>query len=353
MSLLLIRFLLFRLMFAAGMVKILSEDATWRDLTALSYHQETQPIPSPMAWFVHHFPVVCHQLSAISTFFIELVLPPMYFLGRRWRLIAALGTVGLHSAIAFTGNYTFLNMLSAVLCVPLLDDEMIENFNPWRKKVSLRQLILKVEEPAVQPATSPSAGGVVVTVLASIILTLACAQFFKGLLGSSILPPIIGDGLTLCSPFRLFNSYGMFAVMTTTRPEIVFEGSLDGKQWKEYQFKYKAGDLFRAPPIVAPHMPRLDWRLWFAAMEPVSENPWVLNIPRLLLKGDPTILSAFRENPFGGEHPRYMRAYVYDYHFTDWKDLSSKGQWWRRDNKRNYFDEVELSPEGQLRPARL
>ena len=134
--------------------------------------------------------------------------------------------------------------------------------------------------------------------------------------------------------------------MTTTRPEIVFEGSNDGNVWKSYEFQYKPGDdLKRPPPWVEPHMPRLDWRLWFAAMEPAEANPWVLSLVRRLLEGSADLKSFFAVNPFADEPPKYIRAFVYNYHFTNMATRAATGCWWWRDNKAVYLPPVSLKIE--------
>ncbi|MBX3072924.1 lipase maturation factor family protein [Candidatus Obscuribacterales bacterium] len=355
------RFLLFRLMFGAGLVKILSGDPYWKNLTALSYHQETQPIPSPLAWFIHHFPLWVHKTACVFTFVAELVSPFLYFSQRRLRLLAAALTVALHVGILLTGNYTFLNYLSIVLCIPLIDDAWLERIVPYNWAVKLRALLFQqpsveqVSETIVSELKSRSLVSILsrfaTTSIAALFLFLGGCQFITGFIGSYIFPTALGRILTVLAPYRIFNSYGMFAVMTTTRPEIVFEGSMDGKKWVPYTFKYKVDDICKPPPVVAPHMPRLDWRLWFAAMRDVSENPWVLNLVRLMLKGDPAVLSAFKTNPFPSGGPKYIRAYVYDYHFSDWEALSQRGEWWRRDNKLLYIPPVELDDTDEVVPA--
>jgi hypothetical protein len=133
------------------------------------------------------------------------------------------------------------------------------------------------------------------------------------------------------APLRSFNNYGLFAVMTTSRPEIIIQGSEDGVTWKEYEFKYKPGDLKRRPGFVAPHQPRLDWQMWFAALGRYEQNPWLVNFCVRLLEGSPDVLALLGHNPFPGKPPRYIRAVVYDYHFTDWATRRKTGAWWRRD----------------------
>jgi hypothetical protein len=352
MALALNRFLLFRLMFGAGLVKIQSGDPTWRNLTALSYHQETQPIPSPLAWFVHHLPMWMHKAACLLTFIAELLAPFLYFSERRLRLLAAALTAALHIGILLTGNYTFLNYLSIVLCIPLIDDAWFEKFVPFSWGVKGRA-ILFAEPLAPSDSLVFKLSKLAATASAIVFIFLGGCQFITGFIGSYIFPTSLGRILTVLAPYRIFNSYGMFAIMTITRPEIVFEASVDGKRWFPYTFKYKIDDLRKAPPVVAPHMPRLDWRLWFAAMRDVSENPWVFNLVKLMLKGDPAILSAFKSNPVSpAVRPKFIRAYVYNYHFSDWEALVKRGEWWRRDNKLLYIPPVQLDENDEVVPAR-
>jgi hypothetical protein len=127
------------------------------------------------------------------------------------------------------------------------------------------------------------------------------------------------------------NTYGLFAVMTTTRPEIIIEGSNDGKTWLPYEFKYKPGDPRRCPSFVAPHQPRLDWQMWFAALGNYRQNPWFGNFCIRLLQGSPDVLALLARNPFPGAPPRYIRAMVFDYQFSNLQEHRAQGIWWRRE----------------------
>ena len=144
------------------------------------------------------------------------------------------------------------------------------------------------------------------------------------------------------APFDLVNSYGLFAVMTTSRIEIVVEGSNDGQTWQAYEFKYKPGDLARRPPWVAPYQPRLDWQMWFAALGTYQQNRWFANFMIRLLQGTPEVTALLENNPFPNGPPRYVRAVAYDYHFTDFTTRRATGDWWRRERKGLYFPEVSL-----------
>lgn len=335
-----LRFMTFRLMFASGVVKILSGDPTWQDFTAMSYHYETQPIPTPLAWYVHHFPLWLQKFSVAGTFFSELIAPLLIFGPRKCRLIAAGAITLIHILISLTGNYTFLNLLAIVLCVPLLDDTLVQSAMPKRLVESIEQ------SQDVRPAGRLQRA--CVTAAAAALIFVAGTELTATFFGSWVLPPAVRYLQVYLSPFHLADRYGLFAVMTTTRPEIVFEGSEDGKIWQSYEFKYKPGDnLRRPPPWVEPHMPRLDWRLWFAAMEPVENSPWVFALVIRMLEGSADLDMFFERNPFAGTRPKYIRAYVYDYHFTTEQERAATGDWWRRDNQRVYLPPVELK-NGQL-----
>ena len=144
------------------------------------------------------------------------------------------------------------------------------------------------------------------------------------------------------SPLRTVNSYGLFAVMTTERREIVVEGSNDGTNWLAYEFKYKPGDVNRRPAFVAPHQPRLDWQMWFAALGDYRQNPWFANFCERLLQGSPEVLALLEKNPFPGHPPRYIRAELYDYHFTSFAERRATGAWWKREFIGEYLPPLSL-----------
>jgi len=340
MSLWLLRFMVFRFMFVSGLVKILSGDPTWRDFTALDYHFETQPIPTPLAWYAHWLPQSVHKFFVLSMYVSELLAPPLMFLGRNPRLVAAFFMFSLHLMIALTGNYTFLNFLSMLLCLTLLDDGVVSRVMP-------KQLVAKIEA-AQKPASINLVRRRIFNAVAACLIFLAGSVMVASVLGGKALPAPVRFVLEAIAPFRIADHYGLFAVMTVKRPAIVFQGSRDGKTWTSYEFKYKVGDNLRRPlPAIAPHMPRLDWRLWFAAMEPVQANPWTLGIVHRLLEGSPEILEFFETNPFPGKPPQFIRAYVYDYHFSSPEEHEKTGCWWRRDNQRPYLPPVTMI-DGQL-----
>jgi hypothetical protein len=306
----LFRWLLFRLMFFSGAVKLLSGDPTWRNLTALHYQYETQPLPTPVAWYMYQLPMWFQKASTLFTFFAELIVPFWYFAPRPVRYVGGLVTIALQLMILTTGNYTFFNWLTILLTIPLfLEARMVQ-----------RTVLHRVVTVALATFIGITSG-------------LLCLQLFN-----FPVPPGGGAVLHAMAPLRIVNSYGLFAVMTTERPEIVVEGSADGVNWRAYEFKYKADDVNRAPPIVAPHQPRLDWQMWFAALGDYRENRWFVNFVVRLLQGEPAVLRLLEYNPFPKTPPKFVRARVYQYHFTHFGERA----WWRREEKGEYLPTVSL-----------
>jgi hypothetical protein len=330
----LFRWLLFRLMFLSGAVKLLSGDPSWWNLTALDYHFETQPLPTVIGWYAHQLPEGFHRLSTLVMFFIELAIPFLFFAPRRFRLFAAAATLLLQILIFLTGNYTFFNLLAMALCLFLFDDASLRRVLP-------QHLAGKMTDSLATP-TASSASRWAVNILAVVIIFISGFQLLGIFLG--IVPQPVRVIMSWVTPFRVVNTYGLFAVMTTTRPEIIVEGSSDGQTWLEYEFKYKPGDVRRPPGWVAPHQPRLDWQMWFAALGDYTQNPWFVNFMIRLQQGSPEVLALVGKNPFPDAPPRYLRARLYQYYFTDLAILNVEGAWWRRERLGPYFPLPAISP---------
>lgn len=343
----LLRWLIFRLMFLSGAVKILSGDETWRNLTALQYHYYTQPLPTPLAWVMNQLPIWFQSFSVAAMLFIEICVPVMFFLPRPLRLAGAAITVLLQLLIILTGNYTFFNLLSIVLCISLLDDRAILG----RLPKGLRDRFIDSSEgaaedtdhsePARQPFGNRLHTGFVSVCVVLLILATLC-QMTGSFAGYATLPTAVRRILAATGAFHLVNSYGLFAVMTTSRPEIQIEGSDDGVTWRHYVFKYKPGPLNRPPPIIAPLQPRLDWQMWFAALGPVSDSPWFIRFARCLLKSSPDVVRLLQVDPFEGKPPKYIRAELYDYHFTSFDEMKKTGNWWKRTTAGSFLPPISL-----------
>jgi len=318
------RWLLFRLMLFSGTAKLLSHDRAWRNFTALEYHYQTQPLPTRFAWYFHQFPADVQKFSCLFVFFVELVVPFLMFAPRRVRFFAATMTVSLQVLIFITGNYAFFNPLAVALCVLLYDDAAF----------------LRAHEAAPRDTKTAASSRAVTVVLICFIMLVSGFQLLETFSGAIPGPAAAVLGWT--APFGVVNTYGLFAVMTTSRPEIIVEGSNDGQTWLEYEFKYKPGDLKRAPVWVQPHQPRLDWQMWFAALSSYQAQPWFVNFAVRLLEGSPDVLALIAKNPFPSAPPRYVRARVYDYKFTNFAERRATGDWWRRELKGEYLPVVSL-----------
>ncbi len=323
----LLRWLLFRLMFASGFVKLAS-DETWRNLTALNVHYETQPLPTWIGWYAHQLPEWFQKVSVVGMFAVELMLPFLIFAPRRLRNVGAIGLVGLQLLILLTGNYCFFNLLTIVLCLLLIDDVTWKCLIPKR----FRGVFHSVENASSRYLRTG------IAVVAMFLFLLSGMRFTEQLFRTARLPEV-----AWIAPFRSVNTYGLFADMTESRPEIIVEGSNDRITWKPYEFRWKPGNLTHAPKWVAPHQPRLDWQMWFAALRGNYRNtPWFLNFMAVLLEGKPEVLKLLAENPFPDGAPRYIRATLYDYRFTDIATKRAEGTWWVRERKGIYCPAISL-----------
>jgi len=317
----LFRWLLFRLMLLSGAVKLLSHDPNWRNLTALRYHYETQPLPTVFGWYFHQLPLAAQKFSCIFLFFAELVVPFLFFAPRRVRFAAAALTIFLQAVIFVTGNYAFFNLLTMALCLLLLDDAAFHR--AWKPRVP---------SPARQRIVS----------VALTVFILFCSGFQLMETFEGLVPGFAASVLDIIRPFGIVNTYGLFAVMTTSRPEIVVEGSNDGQRWVEYTFRYKPGALQRAPVWVEPHQPRLDWQMWFAALANYRAEPWFASFVVKLLEGSPDVLALLSRNSLPAGPPRFVRARLYDYRFTTMDERRQTGDWWKRELKGEYLPAVSL-----------
>ncbi|HEX8698751.1 MAG TPA: lipase maturation factor family protein [Myxococcaceae bacterium] len=335
-AILLVRILLARLMLMSGVVKLASGDSTWRNLTALEFHYWTQPLPNVIAYFVDQLPATLHRASVALMLGIELVAPVLLFGPRLVRRGAAAALAALQLGILTTGNYGFFNLLTLVLCIAALDDELLER---WRLFQRL-PLASVADGPRSRVGTAALAGFGLVYVILGLSLD------FQRV---SNVPPMapVAWALRVVDGLRSINSYGLFAVMTTQREEILIEGSADGQTWREYLLKWRPGPVDEAPRFVAPHQPRLDWQMWFASLSRCQNNPWLLHLQKQLLEGAPLAQEFFRENPFPETPPRYLRTRLFDYRFASFSEWRATGVWWTRREVGPYCPPLTFS-QGQL-----
>ncbi|HMK85860.1 MAG TPA: lipase maturation factor family protein [Steroidobacteraceae bacterium] len=329
----LLRWLLFRFMFMSGVVKLLSGDPNWWNLSALSYHFLTQPLPTPLAWYAALLPPALLKFSTGMTFFIELILPFLIFCPRRLRFCAAFGIVLLQSCILITGNYNWFNLQTMLMCLLLFDDAALGKLAPRRL---IRLLLLRTMRP---PRRAVRVG---VGALAMLLVFCSLVEMDERFGGR---PPAVAQAIDrLIEPLHIVSSYGLFAVMTTQREEIVIEGSNDGIEWREYEFRYKPGDRARRPRWNIPHQPRLDWQMWFAALDDPRRLPWFARFLESVLQNRQAVTALLERNPFPDRPPVYVRAQFYDYTYAD-RNEKAKGLWWDRRLLGSYFPAVRLRGE--------
>lgn len=438
----LLRWLLFRLMFASGVVKLTSQCPTWWGLTALDYHYESQCIPSPLAWYAHQLPHWFQRLSVVATYFIESVTPILFFMPvRSLRLVGFWLQVFLQVLIILTGNYNFFNLLTIVLCIPLLDDACLmwdsgrappplsstifnkifgsfgntilsllrgmafftvigymlattvyyfgisvdlqrwiivsdatftsDDLNvmltivvPILALVGFVSLAIEIVNAVFQALLTPGllqrcsslihAGVFALIGTAFFSVSLVPYSMLEGSFYHSLPSPVLSLHSTL-NKYSITNAYGLFRRMTGVggRPELIVEGTndLQSGPWQEYDFLYKPGNLFGMPPYIAPHQPRLDWQMWFAALGGYESNPWLVHLVYKLLSGQKEVLQLLAPPPFKTP-PRYIRVIRYNYHFTAYnKDKSFFNQtkaWWHRDTQKDYLFPLALDSPGLL-----
>jgi len=330
------RWLLFRLIFMSGVVKLASADKSWHALTALRYHYETQPLPTPLAWYMHQLPPWFQTISTTMVLVVELAVPLLIWFPRRVRLLAAGILIALQISILLTGNYAFFNLLSIALCVWLVDDTRFQR--EWDRVPRFLAAALRKTGDAPAEVSVPKIA--IATGICILLLFCSFAEVTEPILHWTL--PGSEQALTTLAPFDVVNSYGLFAVMTTQRLEIILEGSTDGSHWQAYEFKYKPGDVQRAPRWVEPHQPRIDWQMWFAALGNYEQNPWLLRFVLRLLQGSPDVARALSRNPFAHSPPTYVRAQVYEYHFTSWSERRATGAWWKREYRGVYLPPLDL-----------
>ena len=337
----LIRWMLFRTMFGAGLIKIRG-DSCWRDLSCLFYHYETQPIPNPLSWYFHWLPKSVHRFGVAFNHFAELVVPFAYFAPQPLAALAGLITIFFHLWLMASGNFSFLGLLTMVLAISTLDDRL------------LRRCLPRASSAMPRPSR--------VHRYATIAL-LAVVAFLSIPTVVNLLSPRQAMN-TSYDPLHLVNSYGAFGSITRPRYEVVVEGTSaeaigPGAEWREYRFKAKPGELDRKPPQIAPYHLRLDWLMWFCGFTPWYREPWFVNFTAKLLQNDETTLSLMAGNPFPGKPPRFVRALLYEYRFTTPEERRRTGNWWARELRGDYFPAVSLddpafrnvlASEGWLRP---
>lgn len=324
----LLHWVLFRLRFLSGLAKLSSGDEAWSGFTALKYYFETQPLPHVGAWYAHQLPEWLLRAGVGWTFFVELLVPFLMFLPRQPRLFAAWTTIVMQVLILLTSNHNFFNLLTVVLCLLLFDDRAFRwlHYRAWSPTSAggLLRGFLRVTQ--LRPGRFANAFA---AVLAAVIFTSTLSMLWSTTSGRP-LPAFNEAVVRALVQWHVVNNYHVFPIITTARPELVLEGSLDGNTWKAYGFRYKPGELTRAPPFVVPHQPRLDWQLWFAALYPPNSRVayWFYDFMHRVLEGSPDVLALMGHNPFPDHPPKYLRARLETYKFSTPAVKRETGQWW-------------------------
>ncbi|HVI83189.1 MAG TPA: lipase maturation factor family protein [Chthoniobacterales bacterium] len=324
----LLKLLLFKLILMSGAVKLTSGDDCWWNLRALDYHYWSQPLPNVIAWWADQHPEWFKKFSVAFCLVVELIVPFLIWSPRRLRLLACSLLIFLQLAIAATGNYNFFNLLTIALCMLLIDDAVFRRKSP--------------------PVTDHCCKFVdrlsmcVATIVIIFTLPLNARLIYSAFKPEEEWSPLLGSVYARAESFRIVNGYGLFRVMTKDRKEIIIEGSADGIDWQSYEFKWKPGGVKRAPGWCAPHQPRLDWQMWFAALGSYRQNPWFVQTVIALLHGKPRVAALFEENPFPESPPRYIRATLYRYRFTSAEEHRQTGAWWKRQALGEYLPSVSL-----------
>jgi membrane protein implicated in regulation of membrane protease activity len=321
----LLKWVLFRNMLGAGLIKMRGDDC-WRDLTCLNYYYETQPMPNPVSWYAHHLPDRFHRVETLGNHVVELAVPFLYFAPQPYAAAGGAATILFQAWLLATGNFSWLNALTVVLAVPTFDDGLLGS-------------VLPVAAPAAAPA--PTYLQIVSFLVAAVVLALSVRPV-RNMLSESQRMNAGWD------PLHLVNSYGAFGSVTGQRHEVVVEGT-DAEtpadaDWEAYEFPGKPTDPGTRPPFVAPYHHRLGWQLWFAAMSPTPHrHPWFVRLLEKLLAGDEAVRSLLAADPFDGDAPEYVRAVRYRYRFTTPEERAETGRWWVRERTGTYVRPVSRS----------
>ncbi|HEY6291322.1 MAG TPA: lipase maturation factor family protein [Terriglobia bacterium] len=365
-GLFMLQWLWLRIYFESGVVKLASHDPQWRRLTALDQYYQNGPLPNWIGWYAQQLPHGFQAAIALTTLTVELGLVWLLFLPRRFRLILFFIVTPFQVGIILTANLAFLNHLVLSLGILLLDDRFLRGALRWVKgrftpapqtgsaggldpSASDRAAV----EAAVESLRSP--GGLTAfrhrlsIVASAVILSWIFYATFIELL-TMFVPrlPVPLAPVTALEPFRIADQYGLFAVMTTARYEIEFQGSDDGQTWVAYPFRYKPQRLDEPPRYFAPYQPRFDWNLWFATLGTWRQYSWVVRTEVLLLENDSGVLTLLAGNPFSKAPPKQVRAVEWQYWFTDLKTRRGTGAWWRREFRGLYGPIIERAPDGKV-----
>jgi hypothetical protein len=325
LTLWLVRWLLFRVEFGAGLIKMRG-DRCWRDLTCLYYHHETQPMPGPLSWFFHHLPKPLHRIEVAGNHFAQLVVPFGLFAPQPAASVAAAIIVVTQLWLVTSGNFAWLNWLTIILGCSVIDAKTWATILPMTAHSAL----------SAQPRWF----------IGAVLAFTALTCFLSYWPARNMLSSRQRMNMSFNS-FHLANTYGAFGSIGRVRREVVIEGTdepeITGQTvWQEYGFKGKPTAVRRLPRQWAPYHLRLDWLMWFAAISPGYAQPWLPALLQRLLRNDPPTLRLLRHNPFPQSPPRFVRAQLYQYRFTTPAELRRDRAWWHRTLVCGYVPPVKL-----------
>ena len=321
----LLRWVLFRLEVGAGLIKV-RHDPAWRNLTALYYHHETQPLPNPLSWYFHHLPKSLHKAEVAANHVAQLLVPFLLFAPQPVAGIAGIIVIATQAWLMLSGNFAWLNLLTLTLAISALPNDFLHH-------------VIPVSSPALH---DPPAwfGALVIAVMA--LVAVLSYQVVRNMASRRQIMNASFD------PLHLVNTYGLFGDITRDRHEVIIEGTDESDltpstAWKEYEFKAKPGDPARRPIQVAPYHLRLDWVMWFAALSPAYAERWFVPFVAKLLENDRATLRLLRRNPFSAAPPAFVRAQLYRYRFTDPRQKRTTGNWWTRELLGEYLPPMALA----------
>ncbi|MCB5165484.1 lipase maturation factor family protein [Streptomyces bambusae] len=317
----LLRWVLFRVEFGAGLIKMRG-DACWRKLTCLYYHHETQPMPGPLSWFFHRLPRPLHRVECAANHVTQLLVPVLLFTPQPVASVAA-GVIAVTQLwLVLSGNFAWLNWVTIALALSAVD-------------------VTAFGGPVRTGPGAPLWFVVLVCALVALVLVLSRGPVLNMLSRRQVMNRSF-------DPLHLVNTYGAFGSVGRKRDEVVVEGTADAEprrdsEWREYGFKGKPGDVRRLPRQYAPYHLRLDWLMWFAALNPGYARDWFGPFVTRLLENDRDTLRLLRHNPFPDAPPRFVRARLYRYRYTDWRELRTTHAWWHRTLVREFLPPTRLA----------
>ncbi|PSQ61864.1 MAG: membrane protein [Halobacteriales archaeon SW_8_66_22] len=319
----LIKWVLFRNMFGAGLIKIRGDDC-WRELTCLDYHYETQPMPNPLSWYAHPLPKPFHRVEVLGNHVVELAVPFLYFAPQPYAAVGGVLTIGFQLWLMLTGNFAFLNALTIVQGIATFSDGV---------------LTAAIPIGAPEPASTPVALEIAAIALTLLVLALSIRPVFNMLSPSQVMN-------TAFDPLNLVNTYGAFGSITKRRYQLVIQGTRESNpaedDWETYETKGQPVRTDERPPQWAPYHLRLDWQLWFASMRPRPgpRQRWLFALLEAALENDEEKLSLLDTNPFPDEPPEQVRVLRYRYEFTSPGERAETGEWWTRERVGTYVQPV-------------